>query len=780
MHPTRLGPYTITSRLGRGGMGTVFEAVDSATGDTVAVKMLSSHLADDPGLRRRFETEIETLKSLRHPGIVRLLAFGEEDDQPYFAMELVRGRSLDQLLRDGRRFTWRETVAIAAEIARALKVAHDHGVVHRDLKPANLLLLDATAGTAADGSGAAGATAAAATVKLADFGIAKLFGGEAHTALGNVVGTVEYMAPEQGAGRPVDQRADLYALGLVMYAMLTGGPPFKGKQLTEVISMQQRVVPPRVRTVVADVPPELDELIARLLAKDPAQRPANALALSRLLAAIDTLHPPGLAPATNALPAAAPFGAPTAPAANAPRPAGPRPPAPTAHDRSDRPTRHAAADAAGGPPRPEGELLAPTCDDVPAVSGDAATTERPAHAPLPNATAGDGSGEAATRDFTAQPPAPSPGTARADDRVPPAGRVTARSTSGRRPADGATGPGDHGPRSRFMTVDEYERIAAEQERRERARQAWWQWGAAIAILAAIPAGGWLLLRPPSADRLHERIMTVAREYDRTRATADSRDDDGVDLRDVRDDVLRFLDRHGDDPRADAVRGVKRELDVNALETRVKRLWNDDRSLSPVKQEYLEAVSRKGAAARLEALEAFLDAHGEPEPGADADERLLPALARRTVQRLGSGALREQSHDPARAEALLDEAATLDTEAAGTADAGHRAELRGRARRLRRSVVSIYGDDPHAREQVDKAKRQLAAATAVDSAAAAQDTPGDAAGPTAGPSAAASTARDPASVPAPAFDPAPGFDPAPAAGQAPRPTPPSESPPDDAD
>lgn len=279
MEPTRLGPYHVRSRIGRGGMGTVYEAEDPATGAVVAVKTLATHLGDDPGLRRRFATEIETLKSLRHPGIVRLLAFGEEDGRPYYAMELVRGRSLEQMLRAGRRFTWREAVAVAQEVTRALKSAHDHGVVHRDLKPANLLFADEPA--------------AGCGVKLADFGIAKLFGDAGQTHAGTIVGTVEYMAPEQAAGRAVDHRADLYALGLVLFAMLAGRPPFRGGQVAEVLERQRREAPPRIAALVPEVPRELDDLVDRLLAKDPGRRPQTALVLGRLLAAIETVHPPG-------------------------------------------------------------------------------------------------------------------------------------------------------------------------------------------------------------------------------------------------------------------------------------------------------------------------------------------------------------------------------------------------------------------------------------------------------------------------------------------------------
>jgi hypothetical protein len=271
MEPSRLGPYSISRRLGRGGMGMVYEAV-APDGQRVALKTLATHLGAEPGLKRRFEAEIEALKGLRHPGIVRLLAFGEENGVPYFAMELVAGRSLEEILAAGRTFSWRETVSTATAIARALKAAHDQGIVHRDLKPANLLF---AAEEAADGG-----------VKLADFGIARLFGEAGQTLAGTVVGTAEYMAPEQAAGSPVDQRGDLYSLGLVIYAMLVGRPPFRGGDLAEVLRRQRRETPPPVSALGKDLPPALDRLIERLLAKEPAARPANALAVLRALAGI--------------------------------------------------------------------------------------------------------------------------------------------------------------------------------------------------------------------------------------------------------------------------------------------------------------------------------------------------------------------------------------------------------------------------------------------------------------------------------------------------------------
>ena len=160
MEPQQLGPYVLSKRLGRGGMGAVYEAEHQDTGEFVAVKVLASHLADDLGLKERFEAEIQTLKPLRCPGIVQLIAYGEDEGQPYFAMELVHGQSLERLIRGGRTFSAAEVIAFSIEIARSLKVAHDHGIIHRDLKPANLLIPDDTNQTDV-------------SVKLADFGIAK-------------------------------------------------------------------------------------------------------------------------------------------------------------------------------------------------------------------------------------------------------------------------------------------------------------------------------------------------------------------------------------------------------------------------------------------------------------------------------------------------------------------------------------------------------------------------------------------------------------------------------
>jgi hypothetical protein len=676
MNPTQLGPYTIQSRLGRGGMGAVYEAVDPTSGKTVAVKVLASHLADDPGLRKRFEAEIDALKNLRHPGIVRLIAFGEQDDQPFFAMELVRGKSLEQILRTGRRFTWRETVSVAIEITRALKAAHDQGIVHRDLKPANLLVTDEAPPPVTEAARNVAGTAAAGgdrvTVKLADFGIAKLFGGVGHTALGHVVGTAEYMAPEQAAGRPVDHRVDLYALGLVMYAMLTGGPPFRGTQLTEVIDKQRRAIPPRVKSLVADVPAELDELIARLLSKDPAQRPASALALGRLLLAIETLHPP----TDDGIPSRSP----------------------TTHDRNAKPTRLDDLMAATGPailpgkPKPghtsgggqEMDLLAPT-RPVPAAVGPAPPPAARSQRPTAGSTA-------VTQDFT--------------------GRSDVHS---RLPTDvaSATTQVDHTPRNRFTTLEEFEQNSAARERREQRRQLLWQGLTTALVIAAVTWAGRLLMKPPSADTLFARITAVAT-------------DEHGDLRDVRDDIDRFLDKHASDPRAGRVQDLKHTLALDLLERRARRRLRSDKELTPLERDYRAAMSdeENGPSACVKSLEAMLAVYAKRTPSEAAKDDggeagLWLDLARRQLERFRPRAEAEQRDDLKRIGELQTEAASLAARAEIANDESARKSFAAQRREILQNIVDVYADRPHAADAVAWARRELADPPS----APASDTPG---------------------------------------------------------
>ncbi len=266
--PEQMGPYRILRTLGRGGMGVVYQGVHLETGEAAAVKVLAAAFTANEGLRLRFEGEIETLRKLKHPHIVRLIGHGIQEGRLFYSMEYVDGRSLEQELVAGHRFNWAEAADIGIEVCTALKHAHDRGVIHRDIKPANLLL---------DTTG---------SVKLSDFGIAKLFGQAGLTAAGNVLGTADYMAPEQADARPVGPRADLYSLGCVLYTLLAGRPPLVAESFVEMLRKQRTEIPLPIRRFNSDVPEEFEIILQELLAKEPAKRIRNSTILARRLAAM--------------------------------------------------------------------------------------------------------------------------------------------------------------------------------------------------------------------------------------------------------------------------------------------------------------------------------------------------------------------------------------------------------------------------------------------------------------------------------------------------------------
>jgi serine/threonine-protein kinase len=266
MQPEHLGPYRIVRILGRGGMGAVYEGVHVETDEPAAIKVLSPVLSQEPDFRQRFEAEIETLKRLFHPNIVQLFGFGEQDEQLFYAMELVDGCSLEEEVRQGRVFPWREVARIGIDTCRALRHAHDRGITHRDIKPANLLL-----------------TREGRRIKLSDFGIARLFGNSRLTATGNVLGTAEYMPPEQADARPTGPRSDLYSLGCVFYFLLARRPPYVARSLVEMLEKHRTDQPEPVTRFAPDVPTEMELLIAQLVEKDPDNRPANATLVARRL-----------------------------------------------------------------------------------------------------------------------------------------------------------------------------------------------------------------------------------------------------------------------------------------------------------------------------------------------------------------------------------------------------------------------------------------------------------------------------------------------------------------
>ncbi len=276
MHPERVGPYLIEKKIGAGGMGNVYLGRHETTGQEAAIKVLPASLAREEGFILRFNREIEALQKLTHPNIVAFYGSGVDGETYYYAMEYVDGETLTQRIRREKRIPWRDTVEFAIETCGALKAAHDAGVIHRDLKPSNLLI------------------DAAGRVKLTDFGVAQVFATSKLTVTGGVIGTAEYMSPEQSQGQRATKRSDLYSLGAVMYVMLTGRPPFTGNTTLEIIHKQRFGRFDRPKLYVPEIPSWLDDLVAQLLEKEPDKRPPDAYVLSRrlqeILAKVELSH----------------------------------------------------------------------------------------------------------------------------------------------------------------------------------------------------------------------------------------------------------------------------------------------------------------------------------------------------------------------------------------------------------------------------------------------------------------------------------------------------------
>ncbi len=263
----RLGPYEILSSVGAGGMGEVYRARDTRLDRIVAIKVLPAHLADRSELRERFEREARTIASLNHPHICTLHDIGQQDGIDYLVMEYLEGETLAQRLVKGP-LPLEQVLQYAVEIADALDKAHRKGVTHRDLKPGNIMLTKT--GT-----------------KLLDFGMAKLkqevapanaqlselpTADDPLTAKGTIVGTLQYMAPEQLEGKEVDARTDIFAFGAVVYEMATGKRAFEGKSQASLIAAILEREPPAMVSLQPMTPPAFDRAVKKCLDKEPEKR----------------------------------------------------------------------------------------------------------------------------------------------------------------------------------------------------------------------------------------------------------------------------------------------------------------------------------------------------------------------------------------------------------------------------------------------------------------------------------------------------------------------------
>jgi eukaryotic-like serine/threonine-protein kinase len=282
------GRYRIEGRLGFGGMSTVHRAFDQRLERRVAVKLLAEHLADDPTFVSRFQREAQAAARLVHPNIVQVFDSGQDEvsGQYFIVMEYIEGSSCAEILRDDGWVEVDEAIAIVEQACEGLHYAHRHGVVHRDVKPGNLL-------RAREGG-----------VKLADFGIAKATEQSSITQVGSVLGTAAYLAPEQARGEEAGPSADLYALGVVTYQLISGRLPYEASSLTELALKQQGEAPAMLDTLVAAVRPELADAVAIALALMPRDRYQNAREMGRALS--DGAH--GIPPQERHA-AAAPAGA---------------------------------------------------------------------------------------------------------------------------------------------------------------------------------------------------------------------------------------------------------------------------------------------------------------------------------------------------------------------------------------------------------------------------------------------------------------------------------------
>jgi len=266
---TFAGRYLVESVLGSGGMGTVYKARDTELGEIVAIKTLRPELVSEEGSRERFKDEIRLTRRITHRNVVRTHDFGESNGLWYITMEYVEGLTVRELLDSRGTLGVESALAIGTQLAESLIVAHATGVIHRDIKPQNLLLDDA------------------GVLKVMDFGVARLAQSTArHTQAGLIVGTPAYMSPEQLTGEDVDARSDLYAVGAVLFELLTGQLPLNGPTVMALFAKVLAEDPPRPSALVEGVPPALDDLVMRLLAKRPEDRVQSATVLLEQLQAL--------------------------------------------------------------------------------------------------------------------------------------------------------------------------------------------------------------------------------------------------------------------------------------------------------------------------------------------------------------------------------------------------------------------------------------------------------------------------------------------------------------
>ncbi len=655
-----LGPYKVERILGRGAMGSVYKGIHAKSGEAVAIKVIATGIANNMRFRRRFAAEVETLKRLQHPHIVQLVGYGEEQGLLFYSMEYVDGHSLHDHLRQHERLAWDEVIQIGIETTAALKHAHDIGIIHRDLKPANLMLNKA------------------GRIKLTDFGIAKLFGSSDMTAVGSVIGTADYMPPEQAEGKPVTVRSDLYSLGGVLYALLSGKAAFGGKSVPEVLHSVRYNSVPDLRDRVPDVPRELAELIHQMLEKDPQQRPPTALVVGNRLKSLQQ----GLKRMTGSGDTHS-----VGVEKGATKPPGTQLTSLDLSDVDDHELRLTSPSPSSDPKSqgPQGKSAQPASDH--SGHNQPEPTSRVDAPPL-------GTHELQTLvapDGMVPPPSDEKFTAIAGDGRSPVGNsadasadfISSRST---------VAPITSGGPSHFTPITKESvkpTIFGAEEVDDSHRFDWIHYGSVaglVALLIGCVGLTWWLLRPESANNLYANVS----------AAVASGDD--AQLLQVSGQIDEFLARFPDDERSAELQALSDEVELarwtRILQRRASRNGGTD-SLSAIEQGFLQSVTLLSENSELaqKKLSAFVQVFGANK-ALPREERRLVDLAEYAL-RAGTTRLRTETPESAQQlQRLIEEAqATLPPE---------------QLKAYFANLLTLYGELEWAKEQVASIRKLLEA------------------------------------------------------------------------
>lgn len=647
-----LGPYRVERVLGRGGMGTVYKGVHARSGEKVAIKVIARGVANQPKFMRRFDDEAHTLQRLKHPNIVSLIGSGEEHGYLFYVMEYVDGHSLHEHLRMRTKLPWPDVIEIGIQTASALKHAHDLGIIHRDLKPANLMLN--TSGN----------------VKLTDFGIAKLFGSSDQTAAGTVIGTADFMPPEQAEGKTVTVRSDLYSLGAVLYALLCGRAPFTGKSVPEVLYAVRYMPVPSLEEFVADVPEELSELIHQLLEKDPLKRPPTGLVvcnrLKSLQQGLGNQHdlPNGDAGSRGIGDLASKIGAEL-----------------TSLDLSDvdddeelRLTGESPKAAATDADREVILPADPGLETDPSAPSEGTHEQATLAAPAPDSAHEDHTRAQDDADFKVGPDSIANGQVSV---VPPSKEIASEMAPPDSPVS-AMG------RSHYTPVDGDATPRREPEEPATPGTDWLQYASIAALLGLLViciALGVYLVQPRDASSVYRSVMEAANSGDDSQLLA------------AKGDIDEFLDRFPNDSRVGEVKLLSNEVDLTRWTRILKRraaLAGGQDNLSVIEQGFLECLDARSENSHIaeEKLQAFLDVCQASADSRDAQR--LQELAQFALDTLHHQAV-ESSPAALELEALIREA---------------RSNLKPhQLEAFTNSIIRLYGDKPWAAAQIQQLRNE---------------------------------------------------------------------------